>query len=54
MKKIKIKFLGFSILVDLHNTENARQIWEACPIKSIINTWGNEIYFETKVNTIKI
>ncbi|MBT4109561.1 MAG: hypothetical protein HOE34_05440 [Pelagibacterales bacterium] len=52
MKKIKIKFLSFSILVDLHNTENARQIWEACPIKSIINTWGNEIYFDTKINTI--
>ena len=52
MKKIKIKFLSFSISVDLHNTENARQIWEACPIKSIINTWGNEIYFDTKINTI--
>ena len=52
MKKIKIKFLSFSILVDLHNTENAMQIWEACPIKSIINTWGNEIYFDTKINTI--
>ena len=51
MKKIKIKFLSFSILVDLHNTENAMQIWEACPIKSIINTWGNEIYFDTKINT---
>ena len=52
MKKIKIKFLSFSISVDLHNTENAMQIWEACPIKSIINTWGNEIYFDTKINTI--
>ena len=52
MKKIKIKFLRFSISVDLHNTENAMQIWEACPIKSIINTWGNEIYFDTKINTI--
>lgn len=28
-------------------------IWESCPIKSIVNTWGNEIYFETKVNTVK-
>ena len=52
MKKIKIKFLSFSISVDLHNTENAMQIWQACPIKSIINTWGNEIYFDTKINTI--
>ena len=51
MKKIKIKFLSFSILVDLHNTENAMQIWESCPIKSIVNTWGNEIYFDTKINT---
>ena len=53
MKKIKINFLKISILVNLHNTKNAALIWESCPIKSIVNTWGNEIYFETKVNTIK-
>jgi hypothetical protein len=53
MKKIKINFLKISILVNLHNTKNAALICKSCPIKSIVNTWGNEIYFETKVNTIK-
>ena len=53
MKKIKINFLSISILVDLHDTENAIQIWESCPIKAIVNTWGKEIYFETKVKAIK-
>ena len=53
MKKIKIKFKSISILVNLHNTQNATLLWEECPIKSIVNTWGNEIYFETKVNTVK-
>ena len=32
MKKIKINFLSISNLVDLHNTENAMQIWGSCPI----------------------
>ena len=53
MKKIKINFLKISILVNLHDTKNAALIWESYPIKSIVKPWGNEIYFETKVNTIK-
>jgi hypothetical protein len=53
MKKIKINFLSISILVDLHNTENAMQIWESCPIKAIVNIWGGEIYFETKIKAVK-
>ena len=53
MKKIKISFLSISISVDLHNTETANIIWEACPIKSNVNIWGDEIYFDIKINTVK-
>lgn len=53
MKKIKIKFLNCSLEIDLHDTETANLIWELCPIESIVNTWGDEIYFKTHVKTIK-
>ena len=53
MKKIKISFLSISISVDLNNTETANIIWEACPIKSNVNIWGDEIYFDIKINTVK-
>ena len=53
MKKIKISFLSIFISVDLHNTETANIIWEVCPIKSNVNIWGDEIYFDIKINTVK-
>ena len=49
MKKVKIEFLEQSIEVELDNTNTAKKIWDACPIKSITNTWGDEIYFETNI-----
>ena len=53
LKKVKIEFLEQSIEVKLDDTATSRAIWDACPIKSITNTWGNEIYFETNVKVIK-
>ena len=53
LKKVKIEFLKQSIEVKLDNTATSRAIWDACPIKSITNTWGNEIYFETNLKVIK-
>ena len=53
LKKVKIEFLEQSIEVKLDNTATSRAIWDACPIKSVTNTWGNEIYFETNVKVIK-
>ena len=53
MKKIKIKFLNCSINVDLYDTQTSNLIWESCPIESVISTWGDEVYFETKIQTIK-
>ena len=53
MKKIKIKFLNCSINVDLYDTQTSNLIWESCPIESVISTWGDEVYFDTKIQTIK-
>ena len=53
MKKIKIKFLNCSIDIDLYDTQTSNLIWEACPIESVISTWGDEVYFDTKIQTIK-
>ena len=53
MKKIKIEFLQQSIEVELDDTDTSRKIWDACPIKSNVNIWGNEIYFDTYINVTK-
>ena len=53
MKKIKIEFLKHSIEVELDDTNTSRKIWDSCPIKSITNIWGNEVYFKTDIEVIK-
>tara|TARA_Y100001970_G_C14201233_1_gene841210 strand:+ start:1585 stop:1959 length:375 start_codon:yes stop_codon:yes gene_type:complete len=53
LKKIKIEFLQQSIEVELDDTDTSRKIWDACPIKSNVNIWGNEIYFDTYINVTK-
>ena len=53
MNKIKIKFLNNFIIVELNNSDTAKKIYASCPIKSLTNTWGNEIYFETAIKVKK-
>jgi len=53
LKKIKIEFLKHSIEVELDDTYTSRKIWDSCPIKSITNIWGNEVYFKTDIEVIK-
>ena len=31
----------------LNDSKTAFEVWELLPIESIVNLWGNEIYFET-------
>jgi len=33
----------------LNDSPTAKAIWENLPIESVVNLWGNEIYFETPV-----
>ena len=53
MQKIKINFLNNFIIVELDNTDTAKKIYDSCPLRSITNTWGNEIYFETAIKVTK-
>jgi len=53
LKKIKIKFSNNFIIVELNNTDTAKKIYDSCPIKSLTNTWGDEIYFETSIKVKK-
>jgi len=33
--------------IALNDTSTARRVWESLPIEAEVNTWGDEIYFET-------
>jgi len=45
-KKIIIKSESVSAQAALNDSETAQKIWELLPFESVVNTWGDEIYFE--------
>ena len=53
MKSIKILIDKHEIIVFLHKTKTADAVWNACPFKSRIETWGKEIYFDTSIKVPK-
>lgn len=42
---IQIKIDQTEITAELNDSNTARMIWEALPIKGQVNLWGDEIYF---------
>jgi hypothetical protein len=44
-KRISIKAGKIEAIAELNDTKTARAIWDALPIKSRGNRWGEEIYF---------
>ena len=50
MKKIIIKAGEIEARAELNESATARAIWEALPIESPANTWGEEIYFRIPVS----
>ena len=46
MTSINLKFSSFDIIIKLRSTPTANAIKSILPCKSIIQTWGEEIYFE--------
>jgi len=51
MRKLKIIMDGKEVTAELidRNPKTAGAVWNALPIQSRINTWGDEIYFGTIV-----
>lgn len=51
MKRIIIKTKDIKIEAELNDSKTAEFIYEKLPIKSKINLWGDEIYFNIPVKT---
>jgi len=49
MSMIKITSGKLSLAIELNDTPTARKLLEKLPFDGTINTWGDEIYFETPV-----
>ena len=47
--KIRITVGKLAMMAELNDTETARKIATALPIRSSFNTWGDEIYFSVPV-----
>ena len=48
-RQILIKAGPVTALAELYNTKAADAIWQALPLTSNVNTWGEEIYFSIPV-----
>ena len=51
MMKIRLRFENTETEIELKETPCARKIYEAAPFESIVHLWGEEIYFETPVES---
>ena len=51
--KIKIEVGKVKLIAELNDSNTAKLIWSTLPIKGIVSTWGDEIYFTIPV-TAKI
>jgi hypothetical protein len=49
-KRIRIVAGAVEAEAELNNTRTAQEIWEALPIKSQCNLWGDEVYFSIPLN----
>jgi hypothetical protein len=49
-KRIRIVAGAVEAEAELNNTRTAQEIWEALPIKSQCNLWGDEAYFSIPLN----
>jgi len=49
-RRIRIKAGDIEVIAELNNTKTAEAIYEALPMKSQANLWGDEIYFSVPVS----
>jgi hypothetical protein len=50
MHKIEIEFEQINFQAELNDGPTSTTIWEQLPIEGLVNTWGDEIYFEIPVD----
>ena len=50
MKKIRIAAGTVTCVGELSESNCAQAVWEALPLESQVNTWGDEIYFSIPVH----
>ena len=51
MNRIIIKTEKVKMEAELNDSQTAQAIWQALPLATDLNTWGEEIYFEIPVKT---
>ncbi len=49
-RRVRIKAGSVEVTAELNETRTAEAIWQALPIKSRANRWGEEIYFSIPVS----
>ena len=49
-REIQITVGDVILEAELNDSETAQKVWDALPIESAYNTWGDEIYFEIPVS----
>ena len=49
MSSINLKFSDYTLIIKLRSTNTANAIKNILPFKSIVKTWGDEIYFEIPI-----
>ncbi len=50
-RRIKVTVGEVEVYGELNETRTADLIWKGLPFESQVNTWGDEIYFSTPVQT---
>ena len=50
MPKIEIVVDNLNLTAELNDSDTANTIYDVLPIEGIVNTWGDEIYFDIPVS----
>jgi len=44
-RRIRIKAGSVEVVAELNDTQTSQFMWQALPIKGVVQTWGDEVYF---------
>lgn len=53
MKRLILRIGPISLIAELLDTPTAKEILKHVPFTSIVNTWGDEVYFDTPISASK-